>query len=174
MEARIVLGLVAVALAGPGTKIFRVPSSAMEPTLHCAHPGPGCLARIDDRVRTRPMYAAEPKRFDIIVFRATPVVTRTCGTGTFYVKRVIGLPGETVSERNGSIFVDGKPLKEPYVKFHDDAPGGPWHVSADRYFVLGDNRPVSCDSRYWGSLPRRSIVGNAIEILRGSRTIRLP
>jgi signal peptidase I len=174
VQPRIVLGVVALALAGPGTKIFRVWNSAMEPTLHCAHPGPGCLARKDDRVRTRPLLPGEPRRFDIIVLPTTPAIARKCGSGNFYIKRVIGLPGETVSERNGRVLVDGKLLNEPYVKFRENVSGGPWHVPAGRYFVLGDNRPESCDSRYWGSVPRRNVVGKAVKIQRGSKTIRLP
>jgi signal peptidase I len=92
--------------------------------------------------------------------------------GGLFVKRVIGLPGETVSERRGRVYVDGKPLKEPYVKF-GDTETGTWHVPKGRYFFMGDNRPQSCDSREWGSAPRKNVVGKVFEILRGSQTIKL-
>jgi signal peptidase I len=158
----------------PGTKVYRVPSSSMEPTLHCARPGIGCEGTSFDRVRTRVLRTGEPKRFDILVFQTPPEAATACGEGGLFIKRVIGLPGETVSERKGLVFVDGKPLAEPYIaRGHRDTQSGTWHVPKGKYFVMGDNRAQSCDSRQWGSVPRKNIRGKAIEILRGSTVIKL-
>lgn len=145
-------------------KPYRIPSSSMEPTLHCARPGAWCLAGSNDRVLVnRLAYDFEsPKRGQIVVFTAPPATGR-CGpgdSGSTFVKRLIGLPGDTVTERNGFISVDGKPLAEPYVdsSFRDHE-SGTWHVSAGHYFFLGDDRVHSCDSRVWGSVPRHSLIG---------------
>ena len=138
---------------------YRIPSSAMEPTLHCARPNVGCEARTADRIlvpRWAPFWT--PSRGQIIVFRTPPATVEKCGEGGKFVKRLIGLPGETVAERNGFVFIDGKALKEPYVA-HRDRQSGTWHVPKDEYFFLGDNRPQSCDSRLWGSVPRGNLVG---------------
>jgi signal peptidase I len=101
-----------------------------------------------------------PHRKDIVVFGAPPRAVKQCGKGGKYIKRVIGLPGETVSEQKGVISVGGKQLKEPYIKAgrRDDA-SGTWHVPPGTYFVLGDNRKNACDSRLWGSVPKKDIVG---------------
>jgi signal peptidase I len=77
------------------------------------------------------------------------------------VKRLIGLPGDKITERNGTIFVNGTRLSEPYVepalRGHES---GSWpRVSAGRYFFLGDDRVHSCDSRIWGTVPRSDLVG---------------
>ena len=93
-----------------------------------------------------------------MVFNA-PAAAAKCGGGeggATFVKRLIGLPGDDVSERNGTISIDGKRLAEPYVEpsLRDDE-SGTWHVPAGHYFFLGDDRSHSCDSRTWGSVPRR-------------------
>ena len=145
-------------------KPYRIPSSSMEPTLHCARPGAWCLAASNDRILVnRLAYDLEsPKRGQIVVFTAPPT-TAKCGpgdSGSTFVKRLIGLPGDTVSERNGFISINGKPLAEPYVDpALRDHKSGTWHVPAGRYFFLGDDRVHSCDSRVWGSVPRRSLIG---------------
>ena len=141
-------------------KPYRIPSSSMEPTLHCAKPGAWCEARFTDRVIVnRLAYRfSNPKRGQIVVFQAPK---DACGIGGTFVKRLIGLPGDTVSERNGFVSINGKPLHEPYVDpaaGHDDGhlamhPMGQW------YFFMGDDRIHSCDSRVWGSVPKSSLVG---------------
>lgn len=79
------------------------------------------------------------------------------------MKRLIGLPGDTVRETNGYISVDGKPLIEPYVSpANRDRGSGTWHVGANHFFFLGDNRANSCDSRVWGTVPRASLIGPAV------------
>ncbi len=154
--------LVVVALQAWVVTPFRIPTSSMEPTLHCATPGDGCQGRLSDRVLACKAcyWFSSPERGDIVVFRAPK---DACGVGGTFVKRLIGLPGETVSERDGAVFVDGRRLSEPYVpRAERDHDTGTWHVPAGHYFFLGDNRSMSCDSRVWGSVPRDSIIGKAL------------
>jgi signal peptidase I len=146
-------------------KPYRIPSPSMEPTLHCAKPTAFCQGRFSDRViANRLAYRfGDPERGQIVVFKA-PARADRCGWtdgGSTFVKRIIGLPGEVVSERAGTIFVDGKRLLEPYVdpslRGRED---GSWRrVAPGHYFVLGDNRTHSCDSRTWGTVPRSSLIG---------------
>jgi signal peptidase I len=148
-------------------KPYRIPSSSMEPTLHCAKPGPECLGSFNDRIiANRLAYDfASPKRGQIVVFKTTPAAA-ICGQGggdSTFVKRLIGLPGDTVSERNGFIFINGKPLAEPYIDpaFRDHETGT-WRVASGHYFFLGDDRNFSCDSRKWGAVPRSNLIGPAM------------
>jgi signal peptidase I len=114
------------------------------------------------------------KRGDIIVFRYP------LQPDTDYVKRVIGLPGDTVSVRDKVVSINGKPLSEPYV-IHEDTmtyppqPAlpepyrsrdqyGPYTVPDGQYFAMGDNRDRSSDSRYWGTVPRSMIKGKAFMV----------
>jgi signal peptidase I len=147
-------------------KPFRVPSSSMEPTLHCAKPVRGCLARYSDRViALRIVYRfRDPRRGEIAVFHAPPGAA-TCGEpgSSTFIKRVIGLPGETVSERDGLVLVNGKPLADQYIPAaHRDHGSGSWpKLERGQYFMLGDNRAASCDSRNWGPVSRSSFIGPA-------------
>jgi signal peptidase I len=86
-------------------KPYRIPSASMEPTLHCARPAVGCTSRFSDRViANRLVYRFhDPRRGDIIVFRAPARVEDVCGIGGTLIKRIVGLPGEKVSMRNGSV-----------------------------------------------------------------------
>jgi signal peptidase I len=141
---------------------YRIPSSSMEPTLHCGKPGSGCLARFSDRVLANRFiyHFRDPKRGEIVVFKTPAEAKLKCGAGGTFVKRIIGLPGETVRERDGQILIDGKRLKESYVKPQfRDFDNGTWTVPKGRYFMMGDNRTQSCDSRRWGSVPRDNLVG---------------
>ena len=98
---------------------YRIPSSSMEPTLHCARPALGCEASISDRVLAcRFCYDLwSPKRGDIVVFNTPPEAAIKCGEGGVYVKRLIGLPGDTVHEdKHGYIWINGKELNEPYIQ----------------------------------------------------------
>jgi signal peptidase I len=81
-----------------------------------------------------------------------------------YIKRVIGLPGDDVSIRGGRVLVNGKPLPEPYVppSYVDDQNFSPVHVEPNHYFVLGDHRTSSNDSREWGTVDRRYVYGKAV------------
>jgi signal peptidase I len=143
-------------------KPYRIPSSSMEPTLHCARPGAWCEGEFSDRVLVnRLAYRfGSPKRGDIVVFTAPPAAATDCGEGGTYVKRLIGLPGETVSEKNSVISINGKPLVEHYtLDTKEDKTTGTWHVPKGHYFFLGDDRPHSCDSRTWGTVPRSNLIG---------------
>ncbi|GAB6037184.1 signal peptidase I [Fundidesulfovibrio butyratiphilus] len=103
----------------------------------------------------------DPKRGDIVVFEFPPDPS-----SDMLIKRVIGLPGERLEMRAGKMFVAGRPLDEPYVT-RDPSVGdsicdfGPVTVPRDQYFVMGDNRDHSYDSRYWGFVPRRMIRAKA-------------
>ncbi len=113
-------------------------------------------------------------RGDVVVFRFPP------DPKTDFVKRVVGLPGDVILIRDKQVLIDGKPLKEDY-KIHDDSRTyplraelpepyrsrdqfGPFQVPPQSYFVMGDNRDRSNDSRYWGPVPRRLIKGRAFLI----------
>jgi len=102
----------------------------------------------------------KPGRQQLIIFRSV------VEPGTDLVKRVIGLPGETVEVRDRLVFVNGSPLAEPYLAAPMGANEkfGPVQVPPDSYFVMGDNRANSYDSRFWGTVPRRNIVGTPVII----------
>jgi signal peptidase I len=101
---------------------------------------------------------SRPQRGDVIVFEFP------LDKSVDYVKRVIGVPGDTVSvQADGQVTVDGVAIKEPYVNDLDN-PYEPntWVLKANQYFVLGDNRGDSSDSRDWGPVPAQDIIGKAI------------
>ncbi len=108
-----------------------------------------------------------PVRGDIIVFHAPEAAQCPAGTGCDFIKRVLGLPGDTVEVTNDSIVVNGSPLPEPYIpEEYDTLPGAftknrAVNLGPDEYFVVGDNRPYSSDSRAWGPITRGDIVGKA-------------
>ena len=148
---------------------YRIPSSSMEPTLHCEAPVGGCLAEnFSDRVlANRLVYRfKEPERGDVIVFDVPDLAEERCGAGGVFVKRVIALPGERWRMENGFVYVDGKRLVEPYVEpSRRGTDTRPETLVADGEFVmLGDNRTQSCDSRTWGSVPRANLIGRVFAV----------
>jgi len=124
---------------------FRVRGTSMEPTLHDGQ------YVVVDRVVYR--YLHPPRRGDIVVFKDSD------GSGGEVVKRVVGLPGERLELRSACVYVEGQLLVEPYLAAPSAGSWGPKQISPDEYFVLGDNRLRSTDSRSWGGLPGTRIVG---------------
>lgn len=145
-------------------KLYRIPSAAMEPTLRCAAPAQGCSGEAEDRVvaiRLRWPFKGL-SRGDIVAFRAPPAAVRTCGSGGVFVKRVIALPRETFAERKGAVYVNGKRLTERYVKLRDHDTWARRRVPNGSYFLLGDARSQSCDSRVFGPVPRRDLIARVV------------
>ncbi len=101
---------------------------------------------------------SSPQRGDVVVFRYP------LDPSVFYIKRIIGLPGETVSINHGAVAVKDAngislTLAEPYVAAEDATYSKSVTLGSDEYFVMGDNRPNSSDSRVWGSLPKKDLIG---------------
>ena len=101
------------------------------------------------------MHFHQPERGDIIVFRYPLDPSKS------FVKRVIGVPGDTVEVRNQQTIVDGHVLAEPYIKSAENGQVAPVVVPPGDYFVMGDNRNNSSDSRSWGMLPTSDVIGMA-------------
>jgi signal peptidase I len=153
---------------------YRIPSPSMEPTLHCARPEPECEGGRSDRVLANRFiyHFHSPRRGDIVVFHAPDAARRAC-TGGIFVKRIIGLPGEAWSERDGVTYINGRRLAESYIaasrrdgdtKTLRDIPplGKLRRIPAQMYLMEGDNRAHSCDSRVWGLVPRANIIGKVV------------
>ncbi len=166
--------LIVLALKAWVVNPYRIPSPSMEPTLHCARPEPYCEAGSSDRVLANRFiyHLHSPRRRDIVVFHAPEAARREC-IGGIFVKRIIGLPGEAWSERNGVTYIDGRRLAEPYVapsrrdsdtKTLRDVPplGKLRRIPKQMYLMEGDNRAHSCDSRVWGLVPRANIIGKVV------------
>jgi signal peptidase I len=158
----VVAVLVAVLLRAFVVQTFYIPSGSMEPTL-----------QIGDRILVNKLsyHLHGVDRGNIVVFSRPPA--ENCGGPEVndLVKRVIGLPGETVSLSRGDVYVNGRRLDESWLpgaaqNSTEPGPGGtpysllhPYRIPAGDYFVMGDNRDDSCDSRYWGPIPKSLIVG---------------
>lgn len=150
--------IVAVVLRVFVVQTFFVPSSSMSPTLE-----PG------DRILVQKLGYSVGEG-SIIVFKTPPGYRPAdCGGAveSDLVKRVIGLPGERIWSSGNSVFVDGKRLAEPYLPkgLSLGEPIPRQTVPKNDYFVLGDNRPISCDSRVWGYVPTRDVVGTVFLVI---------
>jgi signal peptidase I len=169
-----IAGAVAIVLAIKAWIVnpYRIPSSSMEPTLHCARPAAGCEASTSDRVlANRFIYHFRgPRRGEIVVFNTPKLAEQECGSEGTFVKRLIGLPGDVWEERNGYVYINGKKLNEPYIhadrRDHltlglvDLPPHGTYNrIPKGYYLMMGDNRSSSCDSRRWGLVPRKNLIG---------------
>ncbi len=146
-------------------KSFSVPSTAMDPTVT---PGDHVV------VNTAAYATSHPRSGDVIVFRRP--TAEDCGGRpvTDLLNRIIGLPGETVEVRADLVYLNGKPLPEPWLPAAtgesnpDTANYGPVTVPTGDYFVMGDNRTRSCDSREWGPVKDSAIVGKVVQIVQGT------
>lgn len=131
-----------------------VPTGSMEPTV-----------QINDRLVVEKISYLfhPPQRGDIIVFQAPEKALVISGSTTqdAYLKRIVGLPGETVEIREGQVVINGETIQESYIKAPPDYAWGPNVVPAGQYLVLGDNRNGSLDGHIWGFLPEESIIGKA-------------
>jgi signal peptidase I len=160
-----IVGAIAIVLAIKAWVVnpYRIPSASMEPTLHCARPAQGCESRFSDRVlANRLIYRfRDPRRGEIVVFKVPDRARAACGAGGVFVKRIIGLPGEVLAERDGYVYINGKKLAEPYVRpgRRDVQSYKALKIAPGHYFMMGDNRSSSCDSRRWGTVPRKSLIG---------------
>jgi signal peptidase I len=161
----VVAVIVAILLRTFVVQTFYIPSGSMEPTL-----------QIGDRILVNKLsyHLHSVQRGDIVVFSRPP--NENCGGPEVndLVKRVIGLPGDFISLSHGYVYIDGKRLNESWLPsvdqgVTDPGPAGnaanlahPYLVPANNYFVMGDNRTDSCDSRWWGPIPKSLIVGKVV------------
>ena len=184
-----IVGAVAIVLAIKAWIVnpYRIPSPSMEPTLHCARPETYCEASRSDRILANRFiyHFRDPNRGEIVVFHAPEAARRECNIGGNFVKRIIGLPGDVWAERQGVTYINGKPLAEPYIRtgrrdrdtrtLADIPPRGTLtRIPAGMYLMEGDNRTHSCDSRLWGLVPRKDIIGKAFVIYWPLNRIGLP
>ena len=96
-----------------------------------------------------------PQEGEVVIFRFPVEPTRN------FVKRVIGVPGDTVEINEGTVYLNGQAVDEPYIALSGRGTMDPFKVPPDSYFVLGDNRGASDDSRSWGVVPAENIIGRA-------------
>ena len=142
---------------------FWIPSDSMVPTL-----------QKNDRILVNKFiyHFRKPKRCDVVVFQAPPeALSSSFGDNhgkKDFIKRVIGLPGDEIKIKGGSVYANGKALKEPYIAskppYEFPNGDGAFKVPGGTLFVLGDNRPNSNDSHRWGPLPRDDLLGKAFVI----------
>jgi signal peptidase I len=156
---------------------FKIPTGSMEENLLIGDHllvNKFVLGPTESSVERKLLPIGTIKRGDVIVFKYPVEPDRD------FIKRVIGLPGETVELKDKKVYISGQPLEEPYVHFLQPPSGqsafheetgfdvreryGPVTVPQNQYFVMGDNRDNSQDSRYWGFLPRDYVKGKALLI----------
>jgi len=161
------VGLVFLLINGAIGQARVIPSGSMEDTLLIGDHLIMSRIGYDAGVPFTNIHATlwrNPKRQQIVIFK--PPFDRAAPD---YVKRVIGLPGDTVDVHDGSVWINGKRLQENYTLGETDrvAPTDvalPFHVPDRCYFVMGDNRQNSYDSRFWGCVPRSDIIGTPVMI----------
>lgn len=142
----LVLALIIFLLIRTVVQNYRIEGHSMEPNFH---DGEYLL------VNKLAYKLGEYSRGDVVVFHYPNDPSRD------FIKRIIGLPGDTVEIHNGTIFVNDQPLEEPYTVVPINYERAPILVDADQLYVLGDNRPYSSDSHQWGLLPTDLVIGKA-------------
>ncbi len=151
--------IIAVVLVGSflirtfAVQTFSIPSTSMMPTLH-----------VGDRILVNKLSVefGTINTGDVIVFKAPASEHCNANDPPDLVKRVIGLPGQHVTSQGNTIYVNDKKLKEPWTYWPTIGTAiGNVTVPKNSYFVMGDWRSNSCDSRFWGSVPRSDIIGKA-------------
>jgi signal peptidase I len=138
---------------------FWIPTSSMVPTLG-----------VYDRILVQKAFFSwhDIHEGEIVVFRHPPLDHCPGPQQGDPVKRVIALPGQTIYSSGNSIYVNGRLLAEPYLPRHDSlgppiaSSRHPYRVPSGEFYLLGDNRAISCDSRYWGPVKGSSIVGKVV------------
>nr|WP_326520799.1 signal peptidase I [Leptothoe spongobia] len=132
-----------------------IPTGSMEPTL-----------QVNDRLVVEKIsyHLTVPKRGDIVVFWPPEEITPAGKPRNAFIKRVIGLPGDTVEVANGKVLINDEPIDEKYIKSPPNYPWGPTTVPEGNYLVFGDNRNNSVDSHAWPRpfLPEDQIIGKAV------------
>ena len=128
---------------------FRVDGESMEPGFHTDE-----YVLVD---KVTYLFHA-PERGDIIVFHYPLDTSRD------FIKRVIGVPGDVVSTNTTNVIVDGKTLNEPYIRVPFNFANDTWKLGPNQFFVMGDNRDNSLDSRSWGLLDKSYIVGKVVAV----------
>ncbi|MCL5038106.1 MAG: signal peptidase I [Chloroflexi bacterium] len=160
-EAVVVAGILALIIIQFVARIFFIPSESMLPTL-----------RIHDFIIVnKAVYRlGEPKRGEIVIFNPPPEAN--AGNKEF-IKRLMGLSGETIAVENGKVLINGRPLTEPYIKEKIYYNMAPKKIPEGFLFVMGDNRNNSDDSHIWGLLPRKDLIGRAELIFFPFNRIRI-
>ena len=158
----LVAALLSVLLRAYAYETFEIPSASMVPTL-----------AVYDRILVQKAFFNwhGVREGEIVVFTHPPL--DQCGgvPAADLVKRVIALPGQTIYSSGGSIYINGRLLTEPYLPAYDPlgppiaSSQHPYRVPPGEFYVLGDNRADSCDSRYWGPIQGSSIIGKAILVI---------
>jgi len=159
LETVISAGIIAFIIITFIGQVTVVRGASMEPTLHDN----------ERLVANKIIYRFQsPERNEIVIFRPPIGVKRN------YIKRIIGIPGDKIEIVKGEVYLNDKKLEESYVKNRSYESMPPAIVPDNSFFVLGDNRPNSSDSRYWGFVPRKNVVGRAWVVFWPLSKIRLP
>ncbi len=148
----LIIGVALAIAARAAVRFYSIPSGSMEPTLQAG-----------DHILVTPYHSALPQRGDVVVFHA-PANPRE-----LLVKRIVAVAGDLIESRDGRLVICGRTVAEPYLLRQAATTAiTPQIIPADSYFVLGDNRTDSLDSRAWGVLPRSCIIGRARLVLWSS------
>lgn len=149
VETVVIALLIALVIRTFVVEVFVVEGGSMEPTLHTGE------RLLVNKFIFNPWFGRKPQPGDIIVFRYPRQKDRD------FIKRVVAVAGDRVEIRHGVVYVNGKPLDEPYLQYRDTGDWAPREVPPDSVWVLGDNRANSEDSRYFGEVPLENIKGLA-------------